>query len=129
MKRQFFGLFVTVFSCLGLVDVAIADTLTTKGFKIDIQVNCEEGNVTCVRKASPLENRVSYRGQDLKTGKSLRLSGKTIHSLCGDGVTPCRFLGYEFRNRNYRYIVTEGGLLEVYKGEKLLVSQQGTWDR
>jgi hypothetical protein len=121
MKRQFFGLFVTVFSCLGLVDVAIADTLMTKGFKIDIRVNCEEGNVTC--------NRVSYRGQDLKTGKSLRLSGKTIHSLCADGVTPCRFLGYEFRNRNYRYIVTEGGLLEVYKGEKLLVSQQGTWDR
>jgi hypothetical protein len=123
------GLLLTIVSFGCLVEGSIADTLTTKGFKIDIQVNCEEGNVTCVRKASPLENRVSYQGQDLKTGKSLRLSGKTIHSLCADEVTPCRFLGYEFRNRNYRYIVTEGGLLEVYKGEKLLVSQQGTWDR
>ena len=121
MKNQFLGLLAIVISFGWLIEGAIADTLTTKGFKIDIQVNCEEGNVTC--------NRVSYRAKDLKTGKSLRLSGKTIHSLCADGVTPCRFLGYEFRNRNYRYIVTEGGLLEVYKGEKLLVSQQGTWDR
>ena len=121
MKNQFLGLVAIVISFGWLIEGAIADTLTTKGFKIDIQVNCEEGNVTC--------NRVSYRAKDLKTGKSLRLSGKTIHSLCADGVTPCRFLGYEFRNRNYRYIVTDGGLLEVYKGEKLLVSQQGTWGR
>jgi hypothetical protein len=121
MKSQIFGLLATVLSFGWLVEGAIADTLTTKGFKIDIQVNCEEGNVTC--------NRVSYRGQDLKTGKSLRLSGKTVHSLCADGVTPCRFLGYEFRNRNYRYVVTEAGLLEIYKSGKLLVSQQGTWDR
>jgi hypothetical protein len=121
MKNQFLGLFVTFISFGCWVDGAIADTLMTKGFKIDIQVNCEEGNVTC--------DRVSYRGEDLKTGKSLRLSGKTVHSLCADRVTPCRFLGYEFRQRNYRYIVTEGGLLEVYRGGKLLVSQQGTWDR
>lgn len=121
MKSQFFWLLYTVISFGCLVDGAIADTLTTKGFKIDINVNCAEGNVTC--------DRVSYRGEDLKTGKSLRLSGKTIHSLCADGVTPCRFLGYEFRHRNYRYIVTEGGRMEVYKGEKLLLSQQGTWDR
>jgi hypothetical protein len=121
MKNQFFGLLATVISFGCLVDGAIADTLTTKGFKIDIQVNCAEGNVTC--------DRVSYRGRDLKTGKSLRLSGKTIHSLCADGVTPCRFLGYEFRKRNYLYVVNEGGLLQVYKGGKLLVSQQGTWDR
>ena len=121
MKSQFLGLLTTVISCCYLVDGAIANTLTTKGFKIDIQVNCEEGNVTC--------DRVSYRGRDLKTGKSLRLSGRTIHSLCADRVTPCHFLGYEFRNHNYRYIVTDGGLLKVYQGEKLLVSQQGKWDR
>jgi hypothetical protein len=121
MKSQIFGVLATVISFGCLVEGAIADTLTTKGFKIDIKVNCAEGYVTC--------DRVSYRGEDLKTGKSLRLSGKTVHSTCADRVTPCRFLGYEFRHRNYRYIVTEGAVLEVYKGGKLLVSQQGTWAR
>jgi hypothetical protein len=111
----------TVVGLFCLTEGAIADTLTTKQFRIEIQVNCEEGNVTC--------GRVSYRGQDLKTGKSLRLSGKTIHSLCADGVTPCRFLGYEFLNRNYRYVVMEGGILKVYKSGKLLLSQHGTWER
>jgi hypothetical protein len=62
MKSQIFGVLATViiFGCF--IESAIADTLMTKGFKIDIQVNCEEGNVTCVRKVSPLENRVSRRG-------------------------------------------------------------------
>jgi hypothetical protein len=47
MKRQFFSLLASVISFGCLIDGAIADTLTTKGFKIDIEVNCEEGNVTC----------------------------------------------------------------------------------
>ncbi len=111
----------TIVGLLCLAEGAIADILTTKQFRIEIQVNCQEGNVTC--------DRVSYRAKDLKTGKSIRLSGKTMHSLCADRVTPCRFLGYEFRNRGYRYIVTEGGQLEVYKGGKLVLSQSGTWDR
>jgi hypothetical protein len=111
----------TVIGLLCLTEGAIAETLTTKQFRIEIQRNCAEGNVTC--------DRVSYRGKDLKTGKSIRLSGRTLHSLCADGVTPCQFLGYEFRNRNYRYIVTDSGLLRVYQGQKLLLSQQGTWDK
>jgi hypothetical protein len=35
---------------------------------------------------------------DLKTGQSIRLTGKTIHTTNAPGVTPGRFLGYEFRN-------------------------------
>jgi hypothetical protein len=111
----------TFFGWFWLAEGAIADVLTTKQFRIEIQRKCAEGNVTC--------DRVSYRGKDLKTGKSLRLSGRTIHSLCADRVTPCQFLGYEFRNQNYRYVVTDGGLLKVYHGKKLLLSQQGEWNR
>jgi hypothetical protein len=111
----------TIVGLVCLTDGAIAETLTTKQFRIEIQRKCAEGNVTC--------DRVSYLGKDLKTGKSLRLSGRTTHSLCADGVTPCQFLGYEFQNQNYRYVVTDGGLLRVYQGEKLLLSQQGKWNR
>lgn len=111
----------TVIGWFSLAEGAIADTLTTKQFRIEIQRNCAEGNVTC--------NRVSYRGKDLKTGKSIRLSGKTMHTKCADGVTPCRFIGYEFRNREYRYIVTEYGNLDIYQGKKLILSQPGTWVR
>ncbi|MFM2302960.1 MAG: hypothetical protein RLZZ135_363, partial [Cyanobacteriota bacterium] len=104
-----------------LTEGAIADTLTTKQFRIDIQRNCAEGNVTC--------DRVSYRGKDLKTGKSIQLSGRTMHTKCADGVTPCRFIGYEFRNRDYRYIVTEYGNLDIYRGKQLILSQPGTWEK
>lgn len=104
-----------------LGEQAIAQTLTTKQFKIEIERNCEEGSVTC--------DRVSYRGTDLKTGRSIRLSGKTVHRLCADKVTPCQFLGYEFRNKNYRYVVSEDGKLLIYQGKKLVLSQRGTWEQ
>jgi hypothetical protein len=117
-SRLALGIFISLFL---LAKGAIADVLTTKQFRIEIQRKCAEGNVTC--------DRVSYRGEDLKTGKSILLSGKTMHAKCADGVTPCRFLGYEFRNRGYRYIVTEGGRLDIYQGRKLILSQSGAWER
>jgi hypothetical protein len=98
--------------------IANAETLKTKNFSIKITVNCPEGNVTC--------NNVTYFGKDLKTGKSIRLTGKTIHSLGADGVTPSRFLGYQFRNNNYIYRVTADNQLLVYKGKKLILQEQGT---
>jgi len=96
---------------------ALAETLKTKSFNIKITRNCPEGSVTC--------NHVRYYGRNLKTGASVRLTGKTIHTPCADGVTPCRFLGYEFRNQQYLYRVTEGGRLQVYQGKKLILQEQG----
>lgn len=98
-----------------------AGTLTTKQFKINIHPICDEGTVNC--------DRISYQGTDLTTGKSIRLSGKTVHALCADKVTPCHFLGYKFRNNNYRYFVSEDGILEIYQGKKIILSQKGTWER
>lgn len=102
-------------------NAALADTLRTRDFRVTITNNCPEGNVTC--------NDVTYYGTNLKTGASIQLTGKTVHTLCADGVTPCQFLGYEFSNGKYRYVVTENGRLQVYQGRKLLLDQRGNWMR
>lgn len=80
-------------------------------------MSAAKGYVTC--------DKVKYYDQNLKTGKSISLIGKTIHTTGADGVTPGRFLGYEFRNKNYLYRVTEDGILLIYRGKKLIFKEQG----
>lgn len=96
-----------------------AETLLTPSFKVEIKVNCAEGNVTC--------DDVTYTGTSRRTGQSISLRGRTMHTLCADGVTPCRFLGYEFRNGNIRYLVLEGGELLVTQGGRVVVRETGAW--
>ncbi|MFB2895641.1 hypothetical protein ACE1CI_22270 [Aerosakkonemataceae cyanobacterium BLCC-F50] len=96
---------------------ANAETLKTKNFLVKITRTCPEGYVTC--------DRVKYYCQNLKTGKSINLIGKTIHTTGVDGVTPGRFLGYEFRNKNYLYRVTVDGTLLIYQGKKLILKEPG----
>ncbi|KST69596.1 hypothetical protein BC008_04530 [Mastigocoleus testarum BC008] len=100
------------------VDVASAETLQTKNFRVKITRNCPEGYIAC--------DNVKYVGKNLNTGDSIRLTGKTLHRSCADGVTPCQFIGYEFRNGNHLYRVTEDGELQVYKGKKLILQEKGT---
>jgi len=100
-------------------DHACADTLRTPSFVIDIQ-GCEEGVVSC--------DDVVYTGTSKRTGKSIKLRGKTLHTVCADGVTPCRFLGYEFRKGGVYYRVLEDGRLLVTQGKKVLVEEAGEWD-
>ncbi|MRX08573.1 hypothetical protein GJ697_12055 [Pseudoduganella sp. FT25W] len=99
---------------------ALAQKLDTPSFVIQIISNCAEGSVTC--------DNVNYVGTSKKTGKSVRLRGKTVHSLCADGVTPCRFQGYEFKSGNTHYFVSEDGRLEVTLNNKSLVSEKGQWE-
>ncbi|HEY9702916.1 MAG TPA: hypothetical protein V6C58_10745 [Allocoleopsis sp.] len=108
-------------SFLGLCwcETAFADSLKTKSFIINIKRNCQEGEVIC--------NKVSYTGTDLKTKKSIKLTGKTVYRICSDKVTPCQFLGYEFLNGDYRYFVTESGTLQVFKKGKLVLKESGNW--
>ena len=105
--------------CLSWSKTGLAETLKTKNFIVHITRNCPEGEVLC--------NNVSYTGTRLKTGASIKLTGRTVYRMCGDGVTPCHFLGYEFLNGDYRYFVTEGGTLRVYKEKKLLLEENGSW--
>ena len=101
---------------IGMGTGAIAESFNTKNFSVKITRNCPEGYVTC--------DNVTYQGTELRSGKSIRLKGRTHHTICKDGVTPCRFLGYVFRNGSYLYRVTEMNVLEVYKGGKLILSEQ-----
>lgn len=96
-----------------------ADTLTTASFKISIERHCEEGDVSC--------DRVSYLGESRKSGAKLALRGKTVHTRCADGMTPCRFLGYQFKSGRTTYLVLEEGRLQVRRGDKLLVDEAGEW--
>jgi len=93
--------------------------LLTPAFRIVVERHCPEGSVIC--------DRVSYLGEDRQTGSSIRLMGSTSHSICADGVTPCRFLGYRFQNGNTIYLVDEDGSLRVLQGDKLLLEEQGEW--
>jgi hypothetical protein len=96
-----------------------ASTLNTPSFVIEIQDNCPEGSVSC--------DDVSYVGTSRKTGKSLSLKGRTIHTRCRDGSL-CRFLGYEFKAGKVLYRALNEGRLEVTQGDKILVDEKGEWD-
>lgn len=107
-------------ACLGLIaPVAAVETLRTASFEVRIDQRCPEGEVTC--------SRVHYTGTSLKTGKSITLIGRTLHTTCADGRTPCRFLGYIFRNGKFVYTVLENGLLSVKEGDRVVVEEQGEW--
>ncbi len=112
---------------------ASASTFNTKRYQIEITSNCAEGNVVC--------NDVTYMSTHREYGYTLRLKGKTIHSLCADRVTPCRFLGYEFVNTWYesphpfsgpetlvedRYSIL-GDTLEIRQNGELIWSEKGIW--
>lgn len=96
------------------------EKLTTDSYVVTIESRCPEGNVTC--------DNVTCTGVHRKTGKSISLKGSTVHSTCADRVTPCRFLGYSFRNGDVKYAVWEGGQLVVTQGDKVLLQESGTWE-
>lgn len=98
----------------------LAEKLITPNYVVTIERHCVEGNVTC--------DDVTYTGKSRTSGNSITLTGATWHTLCADGVTPCRFLGYRFENGNVTYFVTESGTLEVVRNEtEVLVSEEGDW--
>ncbi|WP_165857582.1 hypothetical protein [Marinobacter sp. JSM 1782161] len=100
----------------------LASTLDTPNYRIEIESNCVEGEVSC--------DRMTYHGTSKISGNAISLEGRTWHTTCADGVTPCRFLGYRFENGAVTYRVHEDGLLEVVRhGDEVLVHEQGTWQR
>jgi hypothetical protein len=96
-----------------------AEILETPSFLVTIDAGCAEGEVAC--------KQAVYTGKSKKSGKSITLRGETLHSMCADGVTPCRFLGYRFKSGAIVYTVTEGGELIVNDRHKTLVHEQGVW--
>ena len=98
-----------------------AQQLDTPNYTVEIQQLCSEGEVQC--------QQVLYKGTSKVSGASIELKGTAWHSLCADGVTPCRFLGYQFKNGRIRYLVHESGLLQVIGSSgKVVLEEQGVWD-
>jgi len=99
---------------------AFAATLETDNYKVTITNHCEEGSVSC--------GKVSYQGTSKRSGSSISLQGRTLHQTCADGISPCRFLGYHFKNGNINYYVYESGLLQVVREpQEILIEEQGSW--
>jgi hypothetical protein len=75
-------------------------------------------------------DNVSYHAMSHKSANQLRLNGKSLFRMCADGVTPCQFLGYQFKNGNTTYTVwdlQDSGRLEVTQAGKALVDETGRW--
>jgi hypothetical protein len=100
-------------------DASQFSVLETSSFIVKIEVRCPEGSVTC--------DNVIYTGTSKKNGKSISVKGRTMHSKCADGVTPCRFQGYTFDSGKINYTVLEEGELIVMNGDKTLVHEKGSW--
>ena len=95
--------------------------LLTDKFKITIEDNCGQEDVAC--------NNVTYVGINRASGKSISLKGSTAHTTCADGVTPCKFLGWTFKSGKITYFVTEDGELTVRDNNKVILDEQGEWQK
>jgi hypothetical protein len=121
LKSLIVPLIFALFASILYSQTSLAETLTTNNYVVTITKNCEEGNVTC--------DDITYRGISKQTGEAITLKGSTKHTKCADGMTPCKFIGYEFKNGNITYLVLESGLLQVFQGEsEVLLEEQGKWE-
>lgn len=111
------GLLLALFAPLAIGSQTLK--LETPSYSVNIEVLCAEGDVSC--------DQVRYSGRSKKSGKAITLKGKTAHTLCADGVSPCRFLGYRFQHGKLSYFVSDDGLLQVTQGGKTLVEETGQW--
>lgn len=123
MRRASPGLLAAALACAAAGVAAAPEDdalrLETPDRSIRIEVRCEEGVVSC--------DDVRYRALNKRSGRTLRLRGRTHHSLCADGVTPCRFLGYVFHHGARSYFVSEAGRLTVSKAGAVLFEEAGAW--
>lgn len=110
--------FLVTCACAFWCGESFASTFTTRTFTITINVRCTEPVVGC--------DDVDYLGINRKTGKAIRLKGKVLMSICADGVTPCHFQGYQFKNGpvTYDVILQSDSWLEVRKANKVLLHEE-----
>ena len=72
-------------------------------------------------------HHVTYKAVS-RSGKTLVLHGSHIWHDCPGTHDPCHPIGYQFKNRDVEYLVTEDGHLVVTQGAKTLVDEQGKWN-
>ena len=98
-------------------------TLVTGGYEVTLRTECAEGEVSC--------ERIYADALALEDNQTRALSGSTLHTLCADGVSPCRFLGYQLSDDTYDYRVLENGQLHIQRcdefGCESIYNEQGQW--
>lgn len=96
----------------------------TANYEVTITHLCDEEG--CVSR-----DNYAYRGVARANGNEITMMGKTLNTMCPDGVTPGHFYGYEFTSGDVRYRIRECGesdWLEVIRGkEEVLVDEEGKW--
>ena len=82
--------------------------MDVQGQRLNLYRDCEEGSVTCdnMLLVAPDLGRLLQTKQlgerQNKLPYAVKLyPAKTKHSLCKDGVTPCRFQGYRFEDNDF----------------------------
>lgn len=109
-----------VFAIVIMSSAVSAETLTADNFIIQIERGCREGEVTCDTM------RFIYSPVGIENKQTV--IGRTVHTKCADGITPCAFQGYEFLADGAKYFIHNSGVLEVTdsEGNQLMV-EQGKW--
>lgn len=110
------------FTCLLMAGAASAGerVLITPSYELKMDSRCVEGEVSC--------SQYTLQGRERHNGEPLMLQGRSMHTTCADGVTPCRFLGYRFDQPERSFLITEDGLLNIYHGDSLILHEQGRWE-
>ena len=99
-----------------------AGELVTPSAKAIITQLCEEGEVTC--------SKVKLELIEISSDTTLHAFGKTRHSKCRDGTTPCTFQGWEFYNKNgvATIFITSAGTVTMKSQEgEVTFEESGTW--
>lgn len=108
-----------MFLCLFSV-VANAESLTTPSYEIVVEWKCGEGYVSCDNIEFSVTNKID--------GSTNTYIGKSNHSVCADGVTPCKFQGYEFNIGKANYSLYMRGHIEVVNNKnEVVLSEKGEW--
>ena len=107
-----------IFLCLVPL-IANAETLVSESHEIAVEWKCGEGHVSC--------DNITFHVKNTAEGTSGTYRGRSMHSLCADGVSPCRFQGYTFSSGAKSYIIHVSGALEVVAGDTVVFSEEGEW--
>jgi hypothetical protein len=96
-----------------------AETLITPSYEIEIG-SCPEGHVSC--------DTISFVVKNIESGSESSYVGGTLHTLCADGETPCRFLGYQFTSKIGQFNIYDTGTLVINDadGQAVLI-EEGSW--
>ena len=105
---------------IALSSIVFGADLATPNAKATVTVNCPEGYVTCSDVDLILTQTLS--------GDIIRAHGHTVHTKCKDGISPCRFLGYEFESGDIRIRLWVSGVISIAKkGEGIIFYERGQW--